>query len=467
MAEYSPFDKELESLEATDLAALRNSAEGWYIEYKQEVSNAASVAKSISAFANTYGGWVFYGVAEKSKIDPVAGSFPGILRTDVDAVLQRMRQAVAGLLNPSAHFDTKVVWGPCELIGLTEDRAIICVHVRWSPLAPHVHKSGHIYRRIADGSEPRAENDRFILDQLWRRSEDVRKHYDKWIKRDPELSKGEGERPFIRLLLVADLWGNRGAWTKASLEELRAIMGQTPGLISAVPFDTVYPSVNGFVARQIHGNDPHNLGLTWRFGRALVSEVIIPLNIYVPDKVFTLNHHLYGYGSTERFVEMLLKQGYTSPRVADLNYVFNVLIGITEIQRRLMANAGWTHGFFVKAKLLNVWRTIPFIDVPSILAGFEQHGVPMCLDKFVTSPDGTDPRSFIEVSEFPEIVNESDRVLSQAISIFAPIARAFGLPAWLESGPENDAPPYYDQLLAAGRNAMDVQHLRAEGLQNR
>ena len=191
MNAYSPFDKALQRLATADLAALREVSEGWYVEYKQELSNASSMAKSISAFGNTYGGWIFYGVSEKSKEEPVAGSFPGIARADVDVALQRMRQAVASHTMPSPHFETNVLWGPCRDIGLSDDRAVVCVRVPWSVSAPHIHKSGQIYRRVADGSEPRPENDRFVLDQLWQRSNDLRKKVSKWVARNPEFSEFE------------------------------------------------------------------------------------------------------------------------------------------------------------------------------------------------------------------------------------------------------------------------------------
>ena len=47
---------------------------------RRETPNAASIAKSVSAFANTYGGWLFYGVNEKSKSGAAAGEFVGIAR---------------------------------------------------------------------------------------------------------------------------------------------------------------------------------------------------------------------------------------------------------------------------------------------------------------------------------------------------------------------------------------------------
>lgn len=40
------------------------------------------------------------------------------------------------------------------------------VHIPWGADAPSVHREGRIYRRVGDGSEPKAENDRFVLDQL-------------------------------------------------------------------------------------------------------------------------------------------------------------------------------------------------------------------------------------------------------------------------------------------------------------
>jgi predicted HTH transcriptional regulator len=97
MRGYSPFDKPFTDISAEDLVALTEATEGWYIEYKREVPKADAIAKSIAAFANTYGGWLFYGVEEKSKAEPVAGSFPGIDRADVDPSMQRMRQAIATL----------------------------------------------------------------------------------------------------------------------------------------------------------------------------------------------------------------------------------------------------------------------------------------------------------------------------------------------------------------------------------
>lgn len=459
---YTPFDKDLHEIVPEDLASLRGVSEGWYVEYKREVPNATSIAKSISAFSNTYGGWLFYGVEECSKEDPVAGDFPGIKAEDVAPALQRMRQAVAMQLNPSPHFESKVFWGPCASIGLSEGRAVICARVPWSPYAPHVHKNGVIYRRVADGSEPRPESERAALDQLWRRADDLRKRYKEWVEHAPELSEAEDNQPYVRLLLVADLWRDRDAWLDASIEEIRAIMSQPTGLVGSVPFDCVHTSSEGFLARHLMDNDPQNLGLTWRIRLNLDSEILFPLPFYRIDNPDLLEYEMYGYEGISRFAATLEKRSYSSARIVDLNWLFNLLIGIVETQRRLLAKASWTHGYFFKVQLLNFWRTTPFVDIPVVLDSFDAHGVPMCLDEKVTIPRGTGPDTFLEISNQDDINDEAARVYCQSMIMFAPIARAFGVPAWLDEGPGAEGLSYLHALHEAGRRAMDVQRLRNE-----
>ena len=444
------------------MAALRNAGEGWYVEYKREVSNAASIAKSVSAFANTYGGWLFYGVDEKSKDDAVAGDFPGIARADVDPALQRMRQAVAAFLAPAPHFDTKVIWGPCAESGLPDDHAVIVVRVPWSAAAPHVHKSGQIYRRVADGSEPKPENDRFLLDQLFRRADKIRDQYKSWVDKDPELSDGEKERPYLRLLIAADLWRDREIWCDTNVEELRAIMMATEGSGTSVPFETVYTSANGFVARQLADNDPANLGLTWRFRQDLRSEILIPLNTYLVDTPQRWTDQSLGFEQAERFGRMLKDQRHDDVRIVDLNLLFNILSGIVKIQERLSNKAGWTGPLFFKGRLLNVWRTCPFIDIDAVLDQFEAYGLPMCMDGNVTIYPGSDPESFVEIDPYEDVEVAEARIVLKTLRIFQPIARAFGVPEWIDMEDVDAGGRFFtSELLQAGVRGVNVAQRRA------
>ncbi|MFZ9753338.1 MAG: helix-turn-helix domain-containing protein [Cyanobium sp.] len=459
MQPYTPFARPLRDLEVGDLKALKEASEGWYIEYKRESPKAAAVAKSLSAFANTYGGWLFIGVQEASKESPFAGSFPGVYRTDVDASIQRLRKAAADHLNPTPHFEIRVLWGPDPELELAEDHAIICIWTPQSNSAPHVHKSGHIYRRVADASEPKPETDRFILDQLWRRADDIKRIHQEWFDNDPEFSESEKACPYLRLMLIADPRIERDVWLDVDETEVRRVLTQTDG-VSSIPFDTVHTTSTGFVGRQLTNNSPHHLTLTWRLRRDMVSDIIIPLPLLQPHQLDELSIDLRAYANTAKFIDLLARYNSEVVRVVDLNYLFNILIGIAEIQAGLCSLAGWTESYYAKTKLLNCWRMIPFLDDEFVLSHFEKHGISMCLDSISSFPPFNGPEGYLEVS--PDKFRDSNfaRALFQGVMMFTQVAISFGIPAWpAESEDESDT-PYYERLLQAGRRAIDNQDQR-------
>lgn len=274
--DYNPFMKDFDEINVDDLEALQTVAEGWYVEYKREVPNAGAVAKSITAFANTYGGWLFYGIDEKSKEEPVAGSYPGIPRDQADGELQKIRQAVANHAQPSPFFLTKAIFGPSVALGLPEDRCIIMGYIPWGPDTPYIHKDGRIYRRVGDGSEPKPENDRFILDQLWQRSAKLLDQYAEWIETEPETSKAEENAAYVRIFIIPDFWRDHPPGNILSLKQIREIVSNNEGVYTA-PFNNVYRYGRGFICRQTTGNDPDGLNLTWKIGHDLKSEILVPL----------------------------------------------------------------------------------------------------------------------------------------------------------------------------------------------
>ena len=438
MQAYSPFDKAIKDLKPADLAILKSVSEGWYVEYKSELVNARALAKAISAFANTYGGWLFLGVQELGKDDSVASSFPGIPEKDLDSALQRLRHSTAEQLNPTPHFETKILRGPCNEIGLGEDASIFVIEIPQSHTAPHIHKDGRIYRRVADGSEPKPEIDRFVLDQLWRRSEPIRKMTRKWIKRDPEFSKAEAENPYVRLLLCVDPWRQNNPWLGASLPEIRSILTGNEVGIPSITFDTVYTTAGGIIARQAKDNDPHNYVLTWKIRRDMSCDLVLPLRFYTTPTPDNLNIELDGYDHDEFFIDILKEQKYIQPRVADLNFMMSVLVGVISKYRHLLRLAGAEGEFYCKARALNVWRVLPFIDIKEILEEFKKHGLPISIDNKLTVPTGVDVESFLRIHEPVIEANAyAEQITSgiQAGVIFAGITTAFGIPIFIKSEP--------------------------------
>lgn len=459
--DYNPFDMPFDEITPSDLEALFTVAEGWYVEYKQEVPNAGAVAKSVTAFANTYGGWLFYGIAEKSKEDAVAGTFPGIACEDADGFLQRIRQAVANQAQPSPYFRVRALMGPVAAIGLAEGRCVIMAQVPWGPEAPYIHKDGRIYRRVGDGSEPRPENDRFILDQLWSRSAKITQDYAAWIGRELETSEAEENLAYVRLFLIADFWGDHSSMNSISLRRVREIVSDVNGDYS-IPFDNVYQTSGGFICRQTAGNDPEMLGLTWKLGGNYQSEVIVPLSKFRHDSLDDLGEWFEGYEHIDRFLQLCESQRYLRPTVIDLNILLHVLLGLARIQTALAKEFGWTGPVFAKMEISGVWRAIPFFDTSSVLNEYEKHGLPLGLRDKIAIRAGTDQGSFIELDGLQDDDLEKHRIL-MATKLFVVIALALGIPPIVDpDGDGSDLSNSVGDFLKAGQRALEAQKKRAQ-----
>lgn len=460
-SEYSPFGKDIDDLKPQDLTVLRSVNEGWYVEYKRELTTPSAMAKALSAFANTYGGWLFLGIDEARNDIPVASDFIGIPQHSTDVVLQQLRQSASSSLNPTPYFRTKVLRGPCPIIDLAPNMSIVVVQIPSSLTAPHVHKDGRIYRRVADSSEPKPETDRFVLDQLWRRGDVVRKSARKWIRRDPEFSKQEENAPYLRFLLCVDPWQQRDPWLNASMSDIRKVFNRNEASIATMPFETVYSSSEGIIARQLGKNDPEVLGLTWKTRRDLSCDIVLPLPFYDVGSPENLVQVLDRYEHIERFVQLLHSQGsgYSSPKIVDLNLVLQILIAVASKYSQLLALTTDERAFYCKARLLNCWRTIPFVDVVQVLEIFETHGIPMVMENTLTAPDGYDPDSFAHIvppapdDAIPREINSS---IIQGICAFIQTAMAFGVPTLVSDAfGKEDAQLYQDYFNAGNRAKMN------------
>ena len=135
---------------------------------------------------------------------------------------------------------------------------------------------------------------------------------------------------------------------------------------------------------------------------------------------------------------------------------------MVNIQDRLSATAALEGSLWFKAQILNVWRACPFIDLDIVLDEFETHGAPLCLNERVEVMPGSSPETFLEVPTYDEFEHAESRVLSKALMIFEPIARALGVPGWI-SAHERDPERFFpNELLQAGLRAMEVQRHQAE-----
>ena len=214
---YRPFADNLSEVSPEDLGRLRDVHEGWYVEYKQQLIGNRELAKSLSSFANQYGGWFFLGVKEDSR-DHVADGFPGIPDSQVNLALDSIRNAAKDLLNPPVFYNVRLFPGPIDLIGLGEGHSIIVVQVPEGPNSPYIHNDGRIYRRVGDSSQPAPVTDRSTFDLLAQRGEEARKGLAERVLWSPVTSKGEENQPYIHLSILSDPYEVIGHWYRKRFE---------------------------------------------------------------------------------------------------------------------------------------------------------------------------------------------------------------------------------------------------------
>lgn len=462
-SQYSPFDKDIDDLKPEDLFELRSVSEGWYVEYKRELISTKAMAKALSAFANTYGGWLFFGIDEAKTGEPVASDFVGIPQISIDDLLQKLRQSASNLLNPTPYFRTKVIPGPCPTINLGRDSSIVIVQIPRSLTTPHVHKDGRIYRRVADSSEPKLETDRFVLDQLWRRGNIVQKSVKKWVKQDPEFSKQEAKTPYLRCLLCVDPWQQKSPQINTSRSDVRNVFQSNETDTPKIPFETIYSSSEGIIVRQLGKNNPEILGLTWKFRSDSSSDIVLPLTAWDGVDPNRLVQEFDTYEHIERFTELLQSQGsgYSSPRVVDLNLVFQALIAVASTYKRLLALVSDDRAFYCKVRLLNCWRIIPFVDVAQVLDQYEKHGIPMVMESKLTAPVGYHPDSFAYIAP-PDSYDKLDAIVFQGMRMFDQVAEALGLPIPLNENSEDENASLYEDYVYAGDRARHLKKNRVK-----
>lgn len=144
--------------------------------------------------------------------------------------------------------------------------------------------------------------------------------------------------------------------------------------------------------------------------------------------------------------------------------MLHLLIGIVSQYRHLLKLAGAGGEFYCKARVLNAWRMVPFVDVETLLDEFKVHGLPMVMDRTVTVPTGDAPESFVRIYEKLEKGAEDEEftfIILQAIRIFVLVVPAFGVPIYIGSEIEADSTAHlYSELVHVGTRALTVQQNR-------
>ncbi|MBS1928205.1 MAG: ATP-binding protein [Bacteroidetes bacterium] len=188
---YNPFDKNITEIVEQDLAQLidRQISEGWYIEYKKEIPTTSlgkldslKISKSVSSFANTKGGWIFWGITTDNRNNPI--SIDGISISEYKNIEDQISQTINSNISPNPIYHLKKI----ELIN---NNYLFIIQVEESPTPPYITSQGIIYQRENNESKP--IKDRYIIEKLNEKTTSYYDSIERFCSLDFTETKGQAD----------------------------------------------------------------------------------------------------------------------------------------------------------------------------------------------------------------------------------------------------------------------------------
>jgi len=314
---FNPFlKKKVADLEVNDLLCLQEKqiCEGWYVEYKRDIPKGSNnkfdnikIAKSISSFANTKGGWIFWGITCENTNFPNA--INGIDLQDYRNIEDQISQIINSNVSP------KPIYG-IKIIALPNGKDVIAIQVDPSPEPPYITSQGIIYQRENNESKP--IKDRYIIEKLNEKTELYRKSIENFSTFDLTMSKAQdgANQTFLELYLFPTPFGgfqfenfrtsdffNKIAYRfydnmTIALEQEARIVGVNKATLN-LGFNSIYNNGSSIIIR------------------SLLEENII-------DKTTTIE--LFEDGNIKVSIPLNEFQGFNPPRKYDESQVLNYLL---------------------------------------------------------------------------------------------------------------------------------------------
>lgn len=378
---YYPFDKNLESIDGDDLLRLKNISESWFIDYKSKSLKIADYAKHISAFANQYGGWLVFGIEEGDDKNRYAENFCGVCSNEVDKIFQDIRNSVTVHMQPAALYEEKVIHGPVDSIGLELNRSILIIGIPQSSNTPHIHSSGRIYRRTGDQSFPKAETDRHLLDELWKRSSEKHLKEEAFFGIIPHLPEQQKKSPWVFIYLKPSSFQEEPDF-EIEFSEFVKVMESTNEPFT-LKMDNIYTCNGGFIARHVFDNYHGSGTITFRWWWDGTARIDIPLNQY---NFSTLLKSSNQYKTVEAFLSKILQSSLRDESLLDCNYLLKIIWCLIAKYLQLSDENNDKRDILSNFHLINLGYKIPYIDSQIYLDKIEEYSFPIILDDIISVP---------------------------------------------------------------------------------
>ena len=142
-----------EKLTSADILALLSNDDGesFFFEFKKDDTRNQGIHKEISAFANTFGGYIFIGVKDDKTIEGCN-----------QWTEQRIHNVIYNGISPTPDFDVKRF--------VIDGKTVYVIRIDEGSMPPYITTDGKIFERVSSGSMP--VNNSSKLSQLYEKHKD-------------------------------------------------------------------------------------------------------------------------------------------------------------------------------------------------------------------------------------------------------------------------------------------------------
>ena len=140
-----------------------------------------------------------------------------------------------------------------------------------------------------------------------------------------------------------------------------------------------------------------------------------------------------------------------------LNLLLSLVGAIVSRHRRIVGQANVRGPFYIKARIENVWRAIPFVDIDEYMAHVKRFDFPVVQASDLMVPTGTSLETFVVSPELESVPAESEKITYVGpIEMWLEIMQALGIPGELIAQNAKS-------LLSASVRESEMQRARSLG----